>query len=102
MTTVRLALGGRERAVAFVDIDCLAYERNAEMLLPFAGGEFARGLHGFAERFRALGFLFHRFDENPAVEFLRRLDPKKVENSGREIEVAARQRRRDVFSKIRP
>src|SRR5436190_24122162 len=71
------------------------------MLLPFAGGEFARGLNGLAESFGPLGFFFHRFSEDAAVEFLRGVDAKNAKHSWRDVDIRARQTRRDPLTKIR-
>src|SRR6266576_4827881 len=78
----RLRRGG-ERAVAFVDVNGLAHERDAEMLLPFARGKLVRCLDGLTERFDPLGFFLHRFHQNAPVQFLRRLETKNAKNGWR-------------------
>ena len=69
-----------ERAVAFVEVNRLADERDAEMLLPFAVGKFAARLDRLVQRFNPLRFFFHAFDQDAAIEFLRRLKTKKMKN----------------------
>src|ERR1700730_12103844 len=81
--------GRRERAVAFVDVNGLADEGHTQILPPFAGRKFARGLDRFAERFDPLGFFFHRLDQNAAVEFLRRFETKNVQNGRRDVDIGA-------------
>src|SRR3954462_14583966 len=90
-----------EGAVAFVDVDRLTDQRYAEILLPLAGRKSPTGRHRLAQDFGPLGFFFHRFKEDPTVEFCRRLKPQDMEDRWREIDVAARKSRRFVFPKIR-
>jgi hypothetical protein len=72
------------------------------MLLPFARRKLAGGLHRFAESFRALGFFFHGFDKDAAIELLRRLDAENVQNGWGEVEVTGGQGSIGALAEIGP